>query len=48
MLCAILKRYGFNDHFKLEVDLQKYKELIIKLPKDKEVYVIQVGKPVWI
>ena len=46
MLSADLKRYGFNDYFRIEANRQRNKELILGLPKEKGVYVIRVGRPV--
>lgn len=46
MLSADLKRYDFNDYFKIEADHQRNKELISRLPKEKGVYIIRVGKPI--
>jgi len=46
MLSADLKRYGFDDYFRIEANHQRNKELILRLPKEKGVYVIRVGKPV--
>jgi len=46
MLSTDLKTYGFSNWFRIEANHQRNKELILRLPKEKGVYVIRVGKPI--
>jgi hypothetical protein len=46
MLSTDLKTYGFSNWFPIEANQQKNKELILRLPKKKGIYVIRLSKPV--